>query len=638
MPGGDSLQNGTPTPERRSLRKRSHDEAAAAELEVGSTPSKRRRTSLTTHDATGPDSQRDPSVPIDTEVSASVTEAHINGSADKPVQSSVPDPAKATPRKRGRPPKAKSTPLPEAIPTGTKVSEASTEVPINDGAPDPVMLSEPEPPAATPRRRGRPPKASSQSQTPTSKANPTPLFATPVKKVDAGSAAATPRRQAADRSARRKSARALIENAVRDGDSDDDDDNDELVREIYESEPGDDQDDDGGDDDDREDRESAVPVNEASTPSKTPQRRRRSKAKSPTPPRDLPPHELYFAHNKPGRPKTSDNTLADLALLSHDQYFSILTRLQDPHAAEVEHLQSLHAESFPQWSFELSQAFSLCLFGFGSKRALLRRFARHLHLNPHGDLERRTVVVNGYAHTTNMREILSVISDAIHPNQKLTTAAPATMVRAITAHLSASDVCLTLVVNSIDAPPLRKPGMQAALAQLALHPRVQLVCSADTPDFPLLWDIGLRSAFNFAFHDCTTFSPFDAELDVVDDVHELLGRTARRVNGREGVAFVLRSLPENAKNLFRLLVGEVLVAMEDEGNVTDEPAGVEYRMVYGKAVEEFICSSEMAFRTLLKEFHDHQMITSRKDALGTELLSVPFQKDELEAILEDLMS
>lgn len=37
-------------------------------------------------------------------------------------------------------------------------------------------------------------------------------------------------------------------------------------------------------------------------------------------------------------------------------------------------------------------------------------------------------------------------------------------------------------------------------------------------------------------------------------------------------------------------------------------------------------------------FHDHQMITSRKDALGTELLSVPFQKEELEAILEDLMS
>ena len=37
-------------------------------------------------------------------------------------------------------------------------------------------------------------------------------------------------------------------------------------------------------------------------------------------------------------------------------------------------------------------------------------------------------------------------------------------------------------------------------------------------------------------------------------------------------------------------------------------------------------------------FHDHQMITSRKDVLGTELLSVPFRKEELEAILEELMS
>lgn len=32
------------------------------------------------------------------------------------------------------------------------------------------------------------------------------------------------------------------------------------------------------------------------------------------------------------------------------------------------------------------------------------------------------------------------------------------------------------------------------------------------------------------------------------------------------------------------------------------------------------------------------MITSRKDILGTELLSVPFRKEEQEAILEDLMA
>ena len=37
-------------------------------------------------------------------------------------------------------------------------------------------------------------------------------------------------------------------------------------------------------------------------------------------------------------------------------------------------------------------------------------------------------------------------------------------------------------------------------------------------------------------------------------------------------------------------------------------------------------------------FHDHQMIQSRKDGLGTEMLSVPFRKEELETILEDIMS
>jgi origin recognition complex subunit 2 len=37
-------------------------------------------------------------------------------------------------------------------------------------------------------------------------------------------------------------------------------------------------------------------------------------------------------------------------------------------------------------------------------------------------------------------------------------------------------------------------------------------------------------------------------------------------------------------------------------------------------------------------FHDHQMVVSRKDAMGTEMLSVPFRKEELETILEDLMA
>ncbi|KAG6235827.1 hypothetical protein E4U25_004349 [Claviceps purpurea] len=508
--------------------------------------------------------------------------------------------------------------------------------------------------ATTPSRRGRPPTASaSQTSTPT-KTPTKSIFATPVKARE--NEAATPKRKAADRSARKKSARVLIEHVVGDGlDSDEEDvDDDMLMREIYD-------DDSNGEEDlideqgvrhytglDEEDVRNAGDATPSKKGRKGPGRTRR--AKSPTPPRDLPPHELYFTHNKPGRPKTSDNTLGSVAMLTHDEYFSIVhgSNYVDRHSTDVEYLENLHAELFPQWVFELSQGYSICLYGFGSKRNLLHKFASYLSRlhgasNDDTSLSRcKTIIVNGYTHTTTLREILTCLSTAVDPSLKPPSSSAPAMLSSILAQLSLTGLTLTIIVNSIDAHPLRKPGAQSLLSQLASHPQTNLICSVDTPDFSLLWDIGIRSAFNFLFHDCTTFAPLSVELDVVDEVHELLGRQARRVNGREGVAFVLKSLPENAKKLFQLLIGEVLIAgMEDEGAVSsreDEAAGVEYRMVYNKAVEEFICSSEMAFRTLLKEFHDHQMITSRKDALGTELLSVPFQKDELEAILEDLMS
>ncbi|KXH31818.1 origin recognition complex subunit 2, partial [Colletotrichum nymphaeae SA-01] len=88
---------------------------------------------------------------------------------------------------------------------------------------------ESEPEEHTPRKkRGRPPKPTtpqaSGAVTP-SKLRQVNTLVTPVK------AAITPRRrQAADRSARRKSARALIQSIVADEDSDEDEG---LAREIY---------------------------------------------------------------------------------------------------------------------------------------------------------------------------------------------------------------------------------------------------------------------------------------------------------------------------------------------------------------------------------------------------------------------
>lgn len=456
-------------------------------------------------------------------------------------------------------------------------------------------------PTPTAKRRGRPPKQAAVNDervtsTPKSKGR------TPVKtpsKANGVNGMDTPgRRNVADRSARRKSARALIDRVLGDATSDDEERDETIAREIYESSGAEEE--SAEEDVDTELAEESAAV--ADTPSKTPGRKKRAARKrSPTPPRDLPPHEQYFYQNKPGLAKTSNNNLSSLDLLTHDEYFTVLRKLNEPHAEEIRNLQSLHAGNFAEWAFELSQGFSICLYGYGSKRGLLREFATHLYSRTEDHTQSKIVMVNGYVRTTSTREILTTIGSAIDPSHKIASGNPMTMVHNLLSLLSSHETTVTLVINSIDAQPLRKQGIQSILARLAAHPQVRLICSADTPDFSLLWDSGLRSSFNFVFHNGTTFAPLTAEIDVVDEVHELLGRKARRVGGKEGVTFVLRSLPENAKNLFRLLVTEVLVAMDDGSGASAEGTGVEYRMLYNKAVEEFICSSEMAFRTLLKE-------------------------------------
>ena len=79
-----------------------------------------------------------------------------------------------------------------------------------------------------------------------------------------------------------------------------------------------------------------------------------------------------------------------------------------------------------------------------------------------------------------------------------------------------------------------------------------------------------------------------------------------RAGGTKGVKYVLASLPQNAKDLYRILISHQLQAMEEDGGggneVAGEQYGVEYKVLYQMGVEEFICSSDMAFRTLLKEY------------------------------------
>jgi len=528
-------------------------------------------------------------------------------------------------------------------------------------------------------RRGRPPGSGRKQQhspavapersiqkKPTSKGKGRLLFVTPTKPQQAAEIGdddtdtPQPIVRNADRSARRKSAGNLIERTITDQLSDEDElgEEENLAKRIWDEELAGEDDQLGSEQGSGEDElaaESTGPV----TPSKRGRKRARRK-KSPTPPQNLPAHEEYFFQNRPGRVKTSNNTLSSLSLLTHERYHDQIAKHKDPHASSIRFLHSLHSRSFPQWNFELSEAFNICLYGYGSKRKLVTSFAGYLsHHSPSNPP--KILIVNGYTPTLTLRHILNLLASQTYsdPPPKL-PAQPTDAISTLLTHLSSHPPTppLYLFINSLDAPPLRRAPNPSFLAQLAASPSIRLLATCDQPNFPLLWDTSLLEQYNWVYHDTTTFVPYGGvEIPaVIDDVNELLGRSGRTVKGKEGVGFVLRSLPENARNLYRVLVAEILAQMSEVedaelgGGGSDEEGdaggggvgkggevGVDYRVLYQKVVEEFICSNEMAFRQLLKEFHDHDMVVSRRGGAGTEVLGVPFRREEMEGILEDLM-
>lgn len=418
----------------------------------------------------------------------------------------------------------------------------------------------------------------------------------------------------------------------------------------------------------------------------TPSKRGRGRPKgaknrrTPTPEGDIPPEERYFFQTRVGpanQQPTSTNSFTALGLLSHEDYLIEARKYKDPHELEMRYLLKLHARAFPQWQLELQHGFTVCLYGWGSKRQLVTNFAEYLcrqaarRAEPHPKI----VVVNGYAHKINMRHVLNTIATAIHSSPEDEDAAPVRLIGqpqeildTLLGKLDSTTQPIFLLINSLDnsSSPFRNSTAQSLLARLSAHSNINTFLTCDTPTHKLLFPSNIRDQYNLIFHDATTFASYDAETVVVDDVNELLGRKGRRVGGSQGVSFVLKSLPENARNLYRLLLSEILTILNDDdadaeeggedgyidpslldvsatprkkhdrGQVAED-VGIEYRTLYQKATEEFICSSDMNFRFLLKEFHDHQMLTTRKDASGTETLCLPLDRGEMESILEELV-
>ncbi|KMU80273.1 LOW QUALITY PROTEIN: hORC2L [Coccidioides immitis RMSCC 3703] len=464
------------------------------------------------------------------------------------------------------------------------------------------------------RSRSKPNHGHPPVDSPTPKPKRKPVFSTPNKTSKSrGIASDTPSRiKNADRSAKKKSAAILFnpnEDDLWNG-------GEKLAREIWDiEEETEGEDEINGILDTNEVPEAAKDGLNKSTgaPGCNRQPRTRARRRTPTPDGDLPSHERYFFQNRPGPMLTSDNTLSKLTLLTHEEYFDQLEKLDDPQSKEKEALVDIHERSFPQWNFELIE---------GDPPTMSCEW---LCDQCYSQIYSATIIsaVMGPEAPTKLGTQLSEVLDVLQSNL----------------NVRPPKHPITVLINSIDAPPLRRQAHQTLLARLASLPHINIVATADTPNFLLLWDIGLRDQFNFAFHDCTTFAPYDAELNVVDEVHSLLGRKVRRIGGKQGVGFVLKSLPENTRKLYRLLITELLTMLGDqnisEGEVdqaTTDPrdktgnerreTAIEWRTLFHKAREDFSLGRMCCTGRNLNTPDDHL----EPDSSGAEMLGSLFLK------------
>jgi origin recognition complex subunit 2 len=369
----------------------------------------------------------------------------------------------------------------------------------------------------------------------------------------------------------------------------------------------------------------------------------------------MPSFQDYFDAN--GR--TSDNRLSSLPLLDHKEYIRAIRAAPAKHEAEIRQGFELHSRSFPEWYFQLGQGFNLCFYGFGSKRKLLTAFVE-AHLSAHP-----LIVVNGFFPRTSVKAVVAqIITQIIQPIEGTKGSVPSQINDALAVvsdffsdDTRRRDLRLFIVVHNIDGDQLRNVQAQNALCHLAAVPNVSLICSIDHINAPLLWDAARMDRLSFLWHDVSTFEPYDVETSMAEDsglVSLVRGDGNRTLTGMK---HVMRSLPANARRVFRVLADHQLAAVAGQGGADSgggegakgskraankqakqglgAAEGLPLQIYRRKCEEQFIpgIGSDVTFRAQLREFTDHKLMEQVVTAENGEVVFIPMETQ----ILRDLL-
>lgn len=309
---------------------------------------------------------------------------------------------------------------------------------------------------------------------------------------------------------------------------------------------------------------------------------------------------------------------------------------------------------FVQWESLLNTGINLALYGYGSKTKLFDDFGKYLQESFH------ILRMKAYESLANFSFLLQELLKNVYSIQERPTRDPVLLAKRIRQEQAKTLVPTILIIEMADAPCMRSIDIWKALAEL-VEPflGIHLIFSFEHANSRLLTDEIIWKRLKLAWIDATTMRPYGLELLTLNPK----GQSAVDLQTRyQGAQFVLASLTQTARSVYRILAEHQQNQMNnqsrvnnckdngndkddeddgDDGDDDDELESSQRKMSlsiaswYQQCQEQFIVSNELAFRTQLTEFIDHELIKA-VDELGQNgnEFFIPFQRKEIALLLE----
>jgi len=299
-----------------------------------------------------------------------------------------------------------------------------------------------------------------------------------------------------------------------------------------------------------------------------------------------------------------------------------LKHVPSTHKSQSERLAAWHQGQFFQWYFELQRGFNLLFYGYGSKKVLLMKFAKEVL----GDCPQ--VVVNGYFPGITPKSVLTSICEGVlgHRGAFRDLVEQCAFIHAYFSNAGRLVKRLYVVVHNIDGAALRTEKAQQVFSLLAAVPCLHLLASIDHINAGLLWDSSKIAKLNWIYHDVTTYQRYTTETSFESNfIHTQTSGQTR------GATYVLKSLTSNARGIFKILA-------QYQVRQGPDSLGITAQALYTKCREAFLVSNDLALRTQLTEFKDHELIATRKGPDGTEYLYSQLDRAALQTLLDKDLS